>query len=158
MLGAEGGSFGIIRQRLSYHRVTDEIAGHASGFHIGRLKGEKRQDMIDPTRHLFGPAGPPSPNGGSHVMHCSDVGFLFHLARDTQGEVGAVDGDEHIRRGLDHRVGRLVNPSHEGAVLGQYLGQPHDAQLVHVKAAFQPLGHHLRPADAVEGHLWAKRF
>lgn len=64
----------------------------------------------------------------------------------------------HIGLHLDDRISCLRDPPFEVAVFGKDLGQPHDAQLGHVKAAFQPFGLHLHAADALKYHIRAQRL
>mmetsp|Transcript_18254 Transcript_18254/g.28875 ORF Transcript_18254/g.28875 Transcript_18254/m.28875 type:complete len:223 (-) Transcript_18254:565-1233(-) len=52
-------------------RMADKVTLHPDRFHQGRLKGEKRQHLINHRRHFLGPTGPPRPHGRGHVMHCA---------------------------------------------------------------------------------------
>jgi hypothetical protein len=91
-------------------------------------------------------------------MHRADIGRGLDPAGHTQTEIGAVDGDEHIRSGLDHGGGGFLDPALEVEIFRQHLGQTHDAEFFHRKSAGQAPGLHLGPADAVEGDAGHEGF
>ena len=81
-------------QRLGHDGMTNKIAGHAHGGHIGRLKGQKRQNMVDHPGHFGGALRPPRPDrGGDIVDHALSGTRGFHQRRHAQAEIRAVDGD-----------------------------------------------------------------
>ena len=90
-------------------------------------------------------------------MHGADAAGRLDQPGDAQAEIGAVDGDHHIRARIDHRLCGLGDAAFQVAVFGQHFHDAHDAQLGHVKAAGQPLRLHLGATDAVKGHVRHQR-
>ena len=69
--------------------------------------------------------------------------------RHAQREVRAVDGDQRVRRRRRHRVAGLADAPEQVRQPRQHLGDAHHRELLHRKAAGEPLRRHRRAADAL---------
>ena len=89
--------------------MADIAAGRPAQPAIGlRLERQQRQHVIDIAAHRARPARPPRPDRRRDIVDDRNRGIAgAHAPRHAMGEVGAVDDDENIGRGLQHRVGGL---------------------------------------------------
>ncbi|MEY9457626.1 hypothetical protein ABIG07_006574 [Bradyrhizobium ottawaense] len=75
-----------------------------------RLERQQTEHMVDITEHGPRPPRPPRPELRRDVIDDRDRRILrAHAAGDAMGEIGAVDDDERVRRGVGHGVGRLAD-------------------------------------------------
>ena len=145
-----------VASRLGGHGVADEVAGHAGGFHVGRLEGEEREDVVDDPGHLPRAAGAPGPDRGGDVVDHPQVGAEPAGAlRDAEREVGTVDGDERVGRHGGGGVAGLADAAEQVRQAREHLGQAHDRELLHGEAAHEALGGHGGAAHAFEGEAVA---
>ncbi len=70
-----------------------------------RFERQQRQHVIDIDAHRLRPAGPPCPDRGRDIVDDRDRGIArTHAPRHPVGEVGTVDDDEYVGRGLRDRA------------------------------------------------------
>ena len=137
--------------RLGHDRMTDEIATHAGGGHIGRLEGQKRQNVVNHLGHLRRPPRAPGPDRGRDIVDRAQIGPRRPGGtRHPQTEIRAVDGDQRVGGKVHDPRRRLGDAPLQVAVFRQDLHDAHDRKLFHREAALQPLGRHQRAADPVK--------
>ena len=149
----KGTAFGIACPSLCHHRMAHKVTGHPRRCHIGRLKRQQGQHMVDPPRHLRRPLWPPCPNRGGDIMDRAQIGLGgFDQFCHAQAEIGAVDGDQRGRLCRHSRLSRLGDAAFEGEVFRQHLCQPHHRQFLHREQRCHPLRLHQGATDAAESH------
>lgn len=136
---------------LGHDRMPDKIAADTDSFHEGRLERQKGQNLVDVALHLRGAPFAPGPDRRRHIVDDPQVGarFLDRLG-NTHVEVGAVDRDQNVGLFGQHGINDLVQPLFQLTIPRQHLGQPHDAEIVHVEQRFEPLFLHLGAAHAAQ--------
>lgn len=104
--------------------VADETHGHPMLFVETRFEGEQRQHQVAGFANLQHPLLPPGPHRRADVMHGTQAS-LAQLVFDTEGEVGGVDADHHVRARVDERADQTLAPSQQLRQPAQHLDQAH---------------------------------
>ena len=123
-------------------RRAAEVAQHL------RLERQQRHDVIDVPCHRARATRPPSPHRRADVIDNSDSrGAGTHTSCHAMGEVRAVDDDQGVRLGRNHRIGGFTNAAQHFRQV-HYDGAKSDDGELAGRETRHTRGRHLRPADA----------